>query len=147
MLLRPLTQETAAEAEKKIVQCRECFARLQESGNFLAGAGSEIKTAWMFGGHLWNSGTPGYVKPYTPEGADVNYEQLCFMVSSFVGLGMNGRLTGYKLTSSPASTAMLRRWSEYKRTHMRLLNAPMDIVRRAACVFPPGAKGWNMSDT
>ena len=74
-------QKTADEAEKKVVQCRECFARQQDIGH-PTGGGSEIKTAWMFGGHLWSSGTPGYVKPYTPDGADVNYEQLCFMVST-----------------------------------------------------------------
>ena len=122
----------------KTVQCRECFMRQAVQGGVNGGGSEiktawmfgtysldrdsefcqdklrthsamvSLQTAWGAGGHLWGSGTPGYVKPYTPEGADVNYEQLCFMVSTFVGTGMQGHLTGYKLTSSPTSTKMLR---------------------------------------
>ena len=130
----------------KTVQCRECFMRnaLRGGGN---GGGSEMKTAWMFGGHLWSSGTPGYVKPYTPDGADVNYEQLCFMVSTFVGTGMQGHLTGYKVTSSATSTAMLRGWMDFRKRYNRLLNAPAMPVRAPACAFPQNVncQGWNMS--
>jgi hypothetical protein len=139
-------QETVTQAEMKIVECRECFMRgsVQHPGN---GGGSEIKTAWMFGGHLWNSGTPGYVKPFTPDGADTNYEQLCFMIASYIGTGKHGHLTGYKITSSAASTKMIKAWNDYGKTYKQLLSAPALSVRAPACAFPTGSgcQGWNMS--
>ena len=141
-------QETASQAEMKTVECRECFTRQSVQGG-TNGGGAEIKLAWMFGGHLWNSGTPGYVKPYTPAGADINYEQLCFMVASFVGTGAQGHLTGYKVTSSATSTKMLKGWMDYRKSYNRLLTAPAVLVRPPACVFPTGGgcDGWNVSET
>lgn len=76
-------------------------------------------------------------------------EQLCFMVGSFVGMGAQGHLTGYKLTSSATSSKMLKDWTTYRKAYNRLLNAPAISVHPPACAFPAGGscRGYNMSAT